>query len=180
MDPELSRLDDLSLNYPEVGATGHALPNDARHLARRVEIGRGAAVFARAGEALMGWKMHTGAGMAVRATDERAGVGVNLVISLGPSWARLHAPCRVLHVIEQPDRIGFTYGTLHGHPVAGEESFSVLFDGDIVTFVLIGFTRPARSLTGLGVKISGPLGRALNDRILDRYANALRRAGQQT
>lgn len=178
METDLAHLADLSLNYSEVGATGHSLPTDARHLARRVTIGRGPDVFARAADALMTWRMHTGAGLSVRATAARAAVGVNVLIGVGPAWAQLRVPCRVLHVIDQPDRVGFTYGTLHGHPVAGEESFSVLLADDQVSFVVIGFTRPTRSATGLALRASGPIGRAVNDRILDRYGTALQRAGR--
>jgi uncharacterized protein (UPF0548 family) len=178
MTESLSRLDDLALSYPEVGATGHALPADARHLVRDVEIGNGEQAFRRAAEALMTWRMHTGAGARVQATAERAAVGVNLLVCLGPSWAQLEAPCRVLHVIEQPDRIGFTYGTLTGHPVSGEESFSVLAQGDVVRFVLIGFARPSRSLAGTALRLSGPIGRSVTDAMLDRYARALRHAAR--
>ena len=35
------------------------------------------------------------------------------------------APTRVVEVVDRPDRFGFAYGTLPGHPYSGEERFSV-------------------------------------------------------
>lgn len=171
-DP-VARLRDLALTYREVGATGHALPDGYSHLARDVEIGRGEPAFRAAGEALMTWEMFRGAGLHVAASEPRAAVGVNVVVTAGVGPVRVDAPCRVVHVVEQPDRLGFTYGTLRGHPVSGEESFSVLLEQDgRVRFVLIAFSRPASLLS----RLAGPVGRAAQSMAADRYAASLRRA----
>lgn len=37
----------------------------------------------------------------------------------------LRAPVRVIYVIDEPQRRGFAYGTLPGHPESGEEAFVV-------------------------------------------------------
>jgi uncharacterized protein (UPF0548 family) len=168
-------LADLALTYREVGATGVALPDGYDHLARDVEIGRGEPAFRAAGEALMTWGMQRGAGLRVTASAPRAAVGVNVVVSARIGLVRVDAPCRVVHVVEQADRLGFTYGTLRGHPVSGEESFSVLLDDDRVRFVLIAFSKPANLLT----RLAGPLGRTAQAMTADRYARALRRAAEQ-
>ena len=39
-------------------------------------------------------------------------------------------PCRVVYVVDEPDRRGFAYGTLPGHPESGEELFLVRYDPD--------------------------------------------------
>lgn len=174
MDSErLAPLADRSLSYREVGATGVELPQGYRHLARNEAVGTGRRAFQAAAECLMTWGMHRGAGMRLEASAPRAATGVNVLVGLGPSWLPIDAPCRVLHTIEQPDRVGFTYGTLEGHPVSGEESFSVLSDDDgAVRFVLIAFSRP----DALVAKIGGPFGGVVQSKIADRYVGAIRSA----
>ena len=54
------------------------------------------------------------------------------------------APCRVIYVIDEPNRKGFAYGTLPGHPERGEESFIVdqTEDGS-VWLTIRSFSRPS-------------------------------------
>jgi uncharacterized protein (UPF0548 family) len=169
----LDRLADRSLSYREVGATGVALPDGYRHFARDEMVGTGPDAFRAAAECLMTWGMHLGAGVRIEASAPRAVTGVNVLVGIGPTWLPIEAPCRVLHTIEQTDRVGFTYGTLEGHPVCGEESFSVLSGDDgAVRFVLIGFSRP----DALIAKIGGPFGGVVQAKITDRYVAAIRAA----
>jgi hypothetical protein len=64
-----------------------------------------------------------------------------LVAHLGS--LRVKEPIQVVAVIEEPDRKGFAYGTLVGHPVSGEEAFIVerRTDGS-VWFTVRSATRP--------------------------------------
>lgn len=57
----------------------------------------------------------------------------------------VRAPVRVVYVIDEPDRTGFAYGTLAGHPESGEESFVVdrTEDGS-VWLTISAFSRPSR------------------------------------
>lgn len=53
-------------------------------------------------------------------------------------------PVEVVAVIDEPDRCGFAYTTLAGHPVAGEEAFIVHRGGDErVLLTVRSLTRPA-------------------------------------
>jgi len=53
-------------------------------------------------------------------------------------------PARVVYVIDEPDRKGFAYGTLPGHPERGEESFVVERRPDESVWLTIrSFSRPA-------------------------------------
>ncbi len=72
----------------------------------------------------MRWGMLRGAGVRVEASTEVAAVGSEVLVGFGP----LRAPCRVVYVIDEPDRRGFAYGTLPGHPESGEELFAVRYD----------------------------------------------------
>lgn len=58
-----------------------------------------------------------------------------------------HIPARVVYVIDEPDRRGFAYGTLPGHPERGEEAFVVERRGDdSVWLVIRAFSRPSNAL----------------------------------
>jgi uncharacterized protein (UPF0548 family) len=53
-------------------------------------------------------------------------------------------PTRVVYVIDEPDRKGFAYGTLPGHPERGEESFVVERRADESVWLTIrSFSRPS-------------------------------------
>ncbi|MDI6102465.1 DUF1990 domain-containing protein [Actinoplanes sp. NEAU-A12] len=140
--------------YAEVGATRAApLPSGYRHVLRDVEIGAGRETFDRAAAALMSWRMHRGAGLSVDAPAPAA-PGVPAVIRIGAGPFRLSAPCRVVYRIDQPDRQGFAYGTLRGHPESGEEAFVLHLTGaGRVRFRITAFSRPATALARIG----GPL-----------------------
>jgi uncharacterized protein (UPF0548 family) len=93
-----------------------------------------------------------------------------LVLGLGVAAIRIGAPCRVVYVIDEPGRRGFAYGTLPGHPESGEEAFIVSRREDAtVAFTITAFSRPASSLA----KAAGPLGRAVQRHITNRYLRAI-------
>jgi uncharacterized protein (UPF0548 family) len=121
---KLSDLGALTLTYTEVGATAGALPRGYHHVHESAVIGRGRARFEEAAAAVMRWGMLRGAGVRVEATTSVAAVGSEVIVGLGP----IRAPCRVVYVLDEPDRRGFAYGTLPGHPETGEELFSVRYD----------------------------------------------------
>jgi uncharacterized protein (UPF0548 family) len=142
-------------SYAEVGATrGGPLPAGYAHLRHRVGIGAGAAVFAAAGDAVLGWRMHRAVGVRPSADALRAAPGVRVRVVLGVGPFALTAPCEVVWAEDGPDRAGFGYGTLAGHPECGEEGFLVELDGDgAVWFTVTAFSRPARWYT----RAAGPL-----------------------
>ncbi len=72
----------------------------------------------------MRWGMLRGAGVRVEATTDVAAVGSEVIVHLGP----VRVPCRVVYVVDEPDRRGFAYGTLPGHAESGEELFLVRYD----------------------------------------------------
>jgi uncharacterized protein (UPF0548 family) len=114
----------MPLTYAEVGATAGPLPAGYHHMQRSAVIGRGRRRFDEAAAAGMRWGMLRGAGIRVEATTDVAAVGSEVIVHLGP----VRAPCRVVYIIDEPDRCGFAYGTLPGHAESGEELFLVRFD----------------------------------------------------
>ena len=184
-----------SLNYAPVGGTAaddllRTPPRGYRSSEHRGRLGTGDECFARAVASLMTWGVQRGSGLRVteiRSASEApvAPVGENgtpaltlgtsivLRMPLGP--VALRAPARVVSVTEEPDRVGFAYGTLTGNPISGEESFVVERTGTgEVWFTLRQFSRPGRwysRLASPALRIAQRLGAA-------RYLRVLRAAAR--
>ncbi|WP_326598777.1 DUF1990 family protein [Streptomyces sp. NBC_01803] len=164
--------------YADVGATrdggaGAALPPPGFHLLRRrTRVGTGPAARDAAGRALLEWRMHRAVGMSVEADAAEAVAGAEITVGLGAGPLRLRAPCRVVWVVREPERIGFAYGTLSGHPEAGEEAFVVeRLPDDSVWLTVTAFSRGVAWYA----RAAGPLGRAAQRLIARGYGRALRR-----
>jgi uncharacterized protein (UPF0548 family) len=169
---EADRLREAPLTYDEVGATDGRLPDGYHHLTQVTVVGRGREVFEWAAPYLMGWAVQRRAGLRVATSSAVAEPGAVAVLRLGVGPLALRAPVRVVHVVDEPDRRGFAYGTLRGHPESGEELFVLELapDGE-VTLRITAFSRP-RSLLARAV---GPLGRLVQRGITRRYARAFSR-----
>jgi uncharacterized protein (UPF0548 family) len=179
------RLEELAhrrLTYDEVGSTqSDELPDGLYRLDHRERLGEGDEVFQRATEALLTWRMHRAAGIPVIATDTPPQVGTNTLGRLGPGMLipalrtrtrlGLPVPCRVVLVVDEPDRKGFAYGTLEGHPEAGEESFLITRAPDGVHLHIRAYSRSSTWYT----RLAGPLTRKAQYYAAKRYAAALRR-----
>jgi uncharacterized protein (UPF0548 family) len=110
--------------------------------------------------------MHRRAGLRVRASTEHIVPGAVAALQLGVGRLSVHAPVRVVHVIDEPCRRGFAYGTLPGHPESGEEAFVVeLHQDGAVTFTITAFSRPATLLSRVG----GPVTAAIQSWVTNRY-----------
>ncbi|MGE0221293.1 DUF1990 family protein [Mycolicibacterium sp.] len=161
---KLSDLAGKPLTYPEIGATAGPLPAGYHHVRKSAVIGRGRDRFDEAAAAGMAWGMLRGAGLRVHATAPVAEVGAEVLVHLGP----VVAPCRVVYVVDEPDRRGFAYGTLPGHAESGEELFLVRFDaatGDVHAEVA-AFSRHATWWSRLGAPVSSLMQRLITDRYL--------------
>jgi uncharacterized protein (UPF0548 family) len=164
---DVARLSAQPFTYSPVGATRESTyPPGFHHLDVTYDVGTGEAAFARASNTLMTWRMHAQAGLRVAASSPRVEIGSVVLCRLGP----LPIPCRVIWVVDEPTRRGFGYGTLPGHPEAGEESFLVARDGDRVTLTVTAYSQPGRLLT----RLAGPVGRLGQRVAVRRYAAALR------
>jgi len=146
------------------------MPGGYAHLERRRVIGHGVEVFERAGEQVLRWGVQRGAGLRVDAEQERAAEGVRVTVHLGIGRLAVPAPCAVVHVVEQPTRRGFAYGTLPGHPEQGEELFLVERHlDDSVTLTVRAFSRPAL----WWVRLGGPVPGLVQHLVVGRYLRAL-------
>lgn len=169
---------DDGLTYAPVGATrdraGAAwaragVPPGYRVLRvrHRLVVGGGEAARSALAADVRGWRVHRTAGVRVLA-DGPAVPGRRVVTLLGVGPVALRAPCRVVWT----DGEGFGYGTLPGHPFAGEEAFRVVLrDGDVWLDVE-AYSTPARPVVRvLGLLV--PVGQRLYVRLLARAARRL-------
>jgi len=162
------RLSDLacaSFTYPEQGATAGNLPAGYRHVRASRVIGHGRKRFEQAAESVMRYGMLRGAGLRVDATKEIAAVGADVLGRLGPFLA----PCRVVYIVDEPNRRGFAYGSLPGHAVRGEELFMVRFDPNdqAVYAEVAAFSQPATWWSRLGTPVLALSQRLVTRRYLD-------------
>ena len=156
------------LSYPEHGATVDGeLPAGYHHIRREQPIGVGRDVFAHAAAQVMGWQMHRKAGVTVESSTVVAEPGTVVVVGLGP----LKGECRVVYVVDEPDRCGFAYGTLAGHPESGEEYFGVRFDptDNTVYAQIVAFSRPGRWWSKAGSRVASLVQQHITSRYLDSF-----------
>ncbi|GAA1344050.1 DUF1990 domain-containing protein [Arthrobacter roseus] len=104
--------------------------------------GYGDAVWARAARDVLRWKVKTDSGFTVNSTGPVRG-GEHLVVTARVFGMTIIEPVEVVTVVEEPDRVGFSYRTLPGHPVCGEEAFIVHRHGDEVWLSIRSLTRAA-------------------------------------
>ena len=164
---KLKNLAALPLTYSDVGATKGTLPAGYHHVQKTAVIGRGRQRFEDAAAAGMRWGMLRGAGVKVRATTEVAAVGSEVIVGIGP----VQAPCRVVYVVDEPDRRGFAYGTLPGHAESGEELFLVRYDPttEDVFAVVTAFSRHATWWS----RLASPFTSLVQAVVTNRYLKAL-------
>lgn len=119
-----------ALTYPEVGASVEApTPPGYEELYGRIPIGT-AAAFDTARCGLFAWALQRAAGVTVYPPGATAAVGATVLLRLRLGPIAITAPCRVTWAVDGPDRAGFAYGTLPGHPERGEEAFVLDRSGD--------------------------------------------------
>ncbi|MEU2348140.1 DUF1990 domain-containing protein [Modestobacter sp. NPDC049651] len=172
----LADLTDAPFSYADVGGTrAGELPAGYDHVVRTAVVGHGREQFERAAAAVFRWAAQRGAGLRVRADGPASTPGTVVLMTAGLPRLGLDIPCRVVWVADEPDRRGFAYGTLPGHPETGEESFVVSLEpgGDVV-YTVQAFANLATPLSRLG----GPLSKQVQSFALSRYVAAIRRAAR--
>ena len=138
----------------------------------RIPLGKGAAVFARAAEAIRRWKMFDLGWLELYWPDIpiEPGATVAVLVQHYGFWS-LNAS-RIVYVVSEPDRYGFAYGTLLEHGESGEERFTVEFraEDQSVWYDIYAFSRP-RAMA----RIAYPLARRLQKQFARDSKNAMRR-----
>ena len=162
----------LPLSYSDVGATLHGeRPRGYFHDTRTVDLGRGDSTFEAAKVALRAWSAHRGAHVTLVPIDAPIEVGTVVTMTLPVLGIHIHADCRIVAVVDEPDAFGFAYGTLTSHPETGEESFVIRRapDGG-VSFTVTAFSRPGKLVPWCGL----PVVRALQHRAARQFGQGMK------
>ncbi|GAA1547911.1 MULTISPECIES: DUF1990 family protein [Brevibacterium] len=148
-------------------------------------VGHGRDTFDRCAEELLHWKVKVRSGFDIdvgtpgtvaeksgpdaETPRVQAGQEPTIFVRLGPF--RLPEPARVIEVFESETRSGFTYATLPGHPITGEESFILIHTPDDRVFLVLRSVSQA----GMGTwRLGEPAVRLAQIIYRRRYARALR------
>lgn len=164
----------LPLSYFDVGATLRGeRPRGYFHDTRTVGLGRGDSTFEAAKVALRAWSAHRGAHVTLVPIDAPIEVGTVVTMTLPVLGIHIHADCRIVAVVDEPDAFGFAYGTLTSHPETGEESFVIRRapDGGVF-FTVTAFSRPGELVPWCGL----PVVRALQHRAARQFGEGMNAA----
>ncbi|MDQ0676946.1 uncharacterized protein (UPF0548 family) [Arthrobacter pascens] len=119
-------------------------PSDRKYRRSEVTavIGNGDAVWKRVANEVLRWRVKTASGFAVDSTAP-VSPGDRVVVTAHLFGFTVVVPVEVVAVVQEPDRSGFSYRTMPGHPVCGEEAFIVHRYGDEVHLTIRSLTRTA-------------------------------------
>ena len=161
------------LTYSPTGISVTDTHPDGYHRGRWARrLGAGDLVFERDVDALRTWRVHRGAGLIVEAAGPPA-VGLDVAMAAPLPVGYVDVVCRVVEVIDEPDRHGFAYGTLSVHPEQGEESFVVTRTEDgSVDVEIVAVSRLRHPMA----RAVPPIARVLQSRATARYLDALEAA----
>ena len=137
----------------------------------REPVGSGAAAFAALSEGILTWSLHERSGLRVRADVPRVIIGSRVELGFGVGPARIAARCRVVQLIDEPQRAGFVYGTLAGHPEKGEESFAAVLDDDGTVYLEL---RAVARHSNWFYRLGAPVAEAAQALATRRYVEAAR------
>ena len=161
------------LSYEPVGASlDPSVTVAGLHRRRWTTALPGVSAFDRGADALRAWAVQRGSGLVV-AADGPIAVGTNVALGVPLPVGFVDATCRIVAVVDEPNRYGFAYGTLSVHPARGEEAFVIVRDGDGgVRFDVDAVSSPRQVLA----RLVPPVANRLQDAAVRRYLSAMVRA----
>jgi uncharacterized protein (UPF0548 family) len=161
--------------YDHVGSTLRDGPHAAapRSLTEAAQVEARGQAFDDVKQALRSWQPQRAIGATAGPPAIGPDLGETVVFGFGVGPARLLAPLRIVAVVDEPDRYGYAYGTLPGHPLRGEELFLVEQTPEGLTVTIRVQAQPAGAM-----RFFAPLIHYLRRFALRRYLAALLRAAR--
>jgi uncharacterized protein (UPF0548 family) len=164
----LARCREDELTYRPIGGSlGGVVPRGFHRRTWTTEL-PGADAFDRGRDAIRAWAVHRGAGLDVL-PDGLVTVGTNVAMSAPLPVGFVEITCRIVAIVDEPDRYGFAYGTLSVHPEQGEESFIVARSAGDARFDVQAAARPIHPLA----RLFSPIANRLQDAAARRYLAAM-------
>jgi uncharacterized protein (UPF0548 family) len=163
------------LTYAQVGLSldrDRPLPHGWGASECRVRVGAPVEPVLAAGRAaIQDWAAHRAARVHLEPPRPALREGTVLAVTAGPPVGAVVALCRIVRVVDEPDRFGFAYGTLPLHPEVGEECFLVTREPDGVWVRVRSASKPV----ALPARLAPPLARAVIGAYVRVYAYGLAR-----
>lgn len=126
--------------------------------------------FDAASDAIGTWAGHRAAGITLAEPAPAIAIGETIALALPVGPISVTATARIIDVIDEPDRYGFTYATLPHHPEDGEESFIVTRRPDgSAHYTITAVWRPGTYAS----RIAPWLTRYLQRRAIGRYLTGI-------
>lgn len=163
-------------HYVQVGATRSSdviatPPAGYRAHAARALIGSGDDRWRFARREVLRWGVKTRSGFLVDGSRDPEPVALDehRELSFRLPGRTIREPVLVVWIVDEPDRVGFGYGTRAGHPLHGEEAFVVDRDEHGSVHITVrGFSRAAGAW-----RLGSPLLRLAQRFMTRRYLRAL-------
>jgi uncharacterized protein (UPF0548 family) len=115
-----------TFSYDAIGATRELSPPAGFIVDnKRQLLGTGRETFEKAKQAVRQWKMFEVPGLDLVCSDTPIEPGRNVALFAHHLGFHSLSSCRIVYVIDEPDRFGFAYGTLTEHVESGDERFIV-------------------------------------------------------
>jgi uncharacterized protein (UPF0548 family) len=155
--------------------TGSSAPHGYNVDYNRVQLGRGAKVYARGVEALKQWRQFELGWVSIAPRGVKIEQGATVAVKAWACGMWSLNTCRVVYVVDEKDsRFGFAYGTLPDHIERGEERFLIEWNrtDDSVWYDILAFSQPRHPL----VKLAAPVARMMQKRFARDSLAAMRSA----
>jgi len=164
----ISKQQDSSFSYPDVGASATAVPAGYNVDHNRVQLGRGENTWQRGLGAIRAWRMFSMPWVNLHWQSAPIVVGTDIAVSVRHFGFYSLNACRIVYLVDEEGavkRFGFAYGTLAEHAESGEERFTVEWNraDDTVWYDILAPSRPRHMLARVGY----PLSRSLQKRFAE-------------
>ncbi len=126
--------------------------------------------FDAAVDGIKTWAGHDAAGIMRAPAHPEVVVGTELAMTI-PAFGPFNvtATCRIVEVIDEVDRFGFTYATLPHHIVEGVETFLIVRDADTARVEVTAHWRPL----AIAARMAPPVTKFLQGRAIGRFLDGI-------